>query len=367
MTEEKLIAIIPGDGIGPEVIAQATRVLDYYREARGLPLRLWHLDLGADRYLRDKTTYPADVHARIVHEASAVLLGALGDPRVPAFEHARDILFGLRFGLDLYANVRPIRALGERLVPLRDYGMEDVDLVVFRENTEGIYVGIGGQLKRGTRDEVAISEDVNTRKGVERLIRAGFEYARAHGRRRVHMADKSNAMRHAHELWFRVFFEVAAEYPDIESEHAYIDALCLRLVQDPSQFDVIVTCNLFGDIITDLGAALQGGLGMAASGNFHPMVAGCCDEPHGRGRVAVFEPVHGSAPLLAGKDAANPLASVLTVGMMLGHLGWPAEERRLEQIVARAIAERRCTRDVGGDLGTRAVGDWVVGELASTA
>jgi 3-isopropylmalate dehydrogenase len=364
--DEKLIAIIAGDGIGPEVIAQATRILDFYREERRLPLRLWHLDLGADRYLRDKTTYPADVHARIMREASAVLLGALGDPRVPGFEHARDILFGLRFGLDLYANVRPIRALDERLVPLRNYGMEDVDLVVFRENTEGIYVGIGGQFKRGTRDEVAISEDVNTRKGVERLIRAGFDYARAHGRRRVHMADKSNAMRHAHELWYRVFFEVAVDYPDIEAEHAYIDALCLALVQDPSQFDVIVTCNLFGDIVTDLGAALQGGLGMAASGNFHPKVVGCCDEAHGARRVAVFEPVHGSAPRLAGKDVANPLASVLTVGILLGHLGWPQEERRLEQIVARAIADKQCTRDVGGILGTRAVGDWVIAELAST-
>ena len=365
MTDEKLIAVIAGDGIGPEVIAQATRVLNYYREERGLPLRLWPLDLGADRYLRDKTTYPAEVHARIAQEASAVLLGALGDPRVPAFEHAHDILFGLRFGLDLYANVRPIRALGERLVPLRDFGMEDVDLVVFRENTEGVYVGIGGQFKRGTRDEVAISEDVNTRKGVERLIRAGFDYARAHGRRRVHMADKSNAMRHAHELWYRVFFEVATDYPEIEARHVYIDALCLHLVQDPSQFDVIVTCNLFGDIITDLGAALQGGLGMAASGNYHPRVERCCDEKHGPARVAVFEPVHGSAPPLAGTDTANPLASVLTVGMMLGHLGWPEEERRIEQIVARAIAEKRCTRDVGGDLGTRAVGDWVIAELAT--
>jgi 3-isopropylmalate dehydrogenase len=360
----QLIAIIPGDGIGPEVIAQAKRVLDHYRDERGLPLELWSLDLGADRYLRDGTTYPSDVRSRIAREASAVLLGALGDPRVPSLDHAREILFGLRFGLDLYANVRPIRALGEGLVPLRNYGMEDVDFVVFRENTEGIYVGLGGQFKRGTRDEVAISEDLNTRKGVERLIRAGFEYARSHGRRRVHMADKSNAMRHAHELWYRVFFEVAGDYPEIEAKHLYVDTLCLQLVQDPSQFDVIVTCNLFGDIVTDLGAALQGGLGMATSANVHPRVAGCCDEAHGNSRVALFEPVHGSAPLLAGKDVANPLASVLTVGMMLGHLGWPDEERRLEQIVARAILEKQCTRDVGGVLGTRAVGDWVVAELS---
>jgi 3-isopropylmalate dehydrogenase len=362
--ETKLVAVIPGDGIGPEVIAQATRVLAFYRDVRGLPLELWSLDLGAERYLRDGTTYPAEAHSRIRREASAVLLGALGDARVPGLEHARAILFGLRFGLDLYANVRPVRALADRLVPLRDRRAHDVDLVVFRENTEGIYVGMGGQFKRGTRDEVAINEDLNTRKGVERLVRAGFEYARAHGRTRVHMADKSNAMKYAHELWHRTFFEVAPEYPEIDARHVYVDALCLYLVQDPSAFQVLVTCNLFGDIVTDLGAALQGGLGMAASANLHPAVRRCCEEEKcGPGRVAMFEPVHGSAPGLAGKDIANPLASVLTVGMMLAHLGWPAEEQRLERIVATAIAERKCTPDVGGELGTRAVGDWVLGEL----
>ena len=364
MASRKLIAIIAGDGIGPEVVAQATRVLEYYRDVRGLPLDLWPLDLGAERYLRDGTTYPPEVHERIAREASAVLLGALGDPRVPGLEHARDILFGLRFNLDLYANIRPIRALADALVPLKGRRAKDVDIVVFRENTEGIYVGMGGQFKRGTRDEVAINEDVNTRKGVERLIRAGFEYARGRGKRRVHMADKSNAMRHAHELWYRVFHDVAKGYPDIEARHVYVDALCLLLVQDPSQFEVIVTCNLFGDIVTDLGAALQGGLGMAASANVHPPVARCCDELHADVAVGMFEPVHGSAPPLAGKDLANPLASVLTVGMLLSHLGWPEEEARLERLVARAVATGKCTRDVGGELGTRAVGDWVVGELA---
>jgi 3-isopropylmalate dehydrogenase len=364
MPDSKLVAVIPGDGIGPEVIAQATRVLEFYRDRRGLPIELWPLDLGADRYLRDGTTYPEEVRARIAKEASAVLLGALGDPRVPGLEHARDILFGLRFGLDLYANVRPVRALADRLVPLKDRTAKDVDMVVFRENTEGIYVGMGGQFKRGTRDEVAINEDVNTRKGVERLIRAGFEHAKARGKKRVHMADKSNAMKYAHELWYRVFFEVSKEYPGIEARHVYVDAMCLYMVQDPAQFEVVVTCNLFGDIVTDLGAALQGGLGMAASANVHPGVPGCCPEAHPSGRVAMFEPVHGSAPPLAGKDVANPLASVLTVGMMLAHLGWPEEETRLESIVARAVAGKHCTRDVGGALGTRAVGDWVLGELA---
>ncbi len=349
-----LIAILPGDGIGPEVMACATRVLEHYRDDRKLPLELWQLDLGAERYLRDGTTFPKDVQERIAKEARAVLLGALGDPRVPNLEYARDILFGLRFGLDLYANIRPVKALADRLVPLKDRGAKDVDMVVFRENTEGIYVGMGGQFKRGTPDEIAINEDVNTRKGVERLVRAGFEYAKRHGKKTVHMADKSNAMKHAHELWYRCFFEVAKEYPEIRAKHVYVDALCLYMVQDPSQFEVIVTNNLFGDIVTDLGAALQGGLGMAASANVHYA------DPQ---RVAMFEPVHGSAPPLVGKDLANPIASFLTVGMMLAHLGWKEEEERIEKICAEAVATGNCTPDVGGKLGTKAVTDWVLERL----
>jgi 3-isopropylmalate dehydrogenase len=367
VSQEKLIAVIPGDGIGPEVTAQAIRVLDFYRRQRGFPLAIWSVDLEAGAHPQDGSNYSDDVATRIRNEASAVLLGAFGETRAPEHEHAREILFGPRFALDLYANVRPVRALGDRLVPLRNCGMEDVDFVVFRENTEGISAGLGGQFKRGSRDEVAISEEVSTRKGVERLIRAGFEYARVHGRRRVHLADTSSAMRHAHELWYRAFSEVAAEYPDIEAKHAYMDTLCLCLVQDPSQFDVIVTCNLFGEVVTDIGAALQGGRGMAASATVHPRVARCCDEPHETSRVAVFEPEHGSVPSLAGTDLANPLASILAAGMMLTHLGWPQEERRLEHVVARAIAEKQCTPDVGGELGTRAVGDWVLGELTRAA
>jgi 3-isopropylmalate dehydrogenase len=351
----KLIALIPGDGIGPEVVAQGRRVLEFYRDARSLPLDLWELDLGAARFLRDGTTYPADMADRIGKEASAVLLGALGDPRVPGLDYARDILFGLRFGLDLYANVRPVKALDDRLVPLKDRGAKDVDFVVFRENTEGIYVDVGGQVRRGTADEIAINEDINTRKGVERILRAAFDFAKLHGHDTVHMADKSNAMRYAHDLWRRCFAEVARDYPGIDATPLYVDALCLYLVQNPAPFKVIVTNNLFGDIVTDLGAALQGGLGMAASANVHPARPG---------HVGMFEPVHGSAPPLAGKDAANPLATVLTVGMMLAHLGWPEEEARLEAIVARAVRERKCTADVGGALGTRATGDWVLAELA---
>ncbi len=352
----RLIAILPGDGIGPEVTAHARRLLEHYRNDRALPLELWELDLGAERYLRDGTTFPKEIQGRIANEASAVLLGALGDPRVPNLDYARDILFGLRFGLDLYANIRPVRALVDRLVPLKNRAAKDVDFVVFRENTEGIYAGIGGQLKRGTADEVAINEDINTRKGVERLIRAGFEHAKRHGKKTVHMADKSNAMQHAHELWRRCFFEVAREYPGIEAKHVYVDALCLYLVQDPSPFEVIVTNNLFGDIVTDLGAALQGGLGMAASANIHVADAK---------RVAMFEPVHGSAPALVGKNVANPMASFLSVGMMLAYLGWPEEEARIEATCRRAIQSGICTPDVGGSHTTGSVADWIVAELRS--
>ena len=356
MGTRKKIAIIGGDGIGPSVTHEAKLLLEQYRDRGGLPLDLWELDLGADRFLRDGVTFPKEIQIAIQRECSAVLLGALGDPRVPSLEHARDILFGMRFGYDLYANVRPVRAISDRLVPLAGRTAKDIDFVVFRENTEGIYVGMGGQFKRGTPDEVAINEDVNTRKGVERIIRAAFEYARAHGKTRVTMADKSNAMRYAHELWLRVFHELRAQYPDIKSDHVYVDALCLYLIQDPRQFQVIVTNNLFGDIVTDLGAALQGGLGMAASANIH------ASDP---AKVALFEPVHGSAPPLAGKDVANPFAAMLTAGMLLTHIGYPAEEGRIERWVTAAIEAGQCTVDVGGKLGTKAAAAWVRERIGS--
>jgi 3-isopropylmalate dehydrogenase len=357
MTKQR-IAVLPGDGIGPEVIRVGVRVLETLAKKRGYTLDLWQLDLGADRYLRDGTTFPAEIAREIADSCDAVLLGALGDPRVADLKHARDILFGLRFGFDLYCNVRPVVCLHDRLMPLVGKTARDCNFVVFRENTEGIYAGVGGQFKRGTPDEVAINEDINTRKGVERVIRAAFAYASQHGKKRVHMADKSNAMQYAHELWQRVFREVSAEYPGIEARHVYVDALCLYLLQDPGQFEVIVTNNLFGDIVTDLGAGLQGGLGMAASANLRPTLPGEKPVP------ALFEPVHGSAPPLAGKDLANPLATVLTVGMLLAHLGHAEDEALLIRVVQRAIEERMCTKDVGGTLGTQATGDWVVQQIA---
>ena len=348
---EHSIAVIGGDGIGPEVVAQGVRVLKALAEKRELQVAVKEFDLGAERYLADGTTFPDEVAQEIEEEHDAVLLGALGDPRVADMRHARDILFGLRFGLDLFANVRPVVCLHDRLMPLVGKTARDCNFTVFRENTEGVYAGVGGQFKRGTPDEVAITEDINTRKGVERIIRSAFDFARANEKTRVHMADKSNAMPDAHGLWQRTFRELAKEYPEIEAEHVYVDALCLYLVQDPSQFEVVVTNNLFGDIVTDLGAGLQGGLGMAASAQLRP------------GAPGLFEPVHGSAPPLAGKNQANPFATVLSIGMLLADLGHPDEELVLIDLVQRALEQGVCTRDVGGTHSTSDVGDWLVEQL----
>jgi 3-isopropylmalate dehydrogenase len=253
--------------------------------------------------------------------------------------------------MELYANVRPVKLLDESLCPLKNARPEDVNFTVIRENTEGLYVDVGGTFKQGTADEIAINEDVNTRKGVERIIRYAFDYARRNRRVRVLMADKSNVLTHAHGLWQRVFKEVAAEFPDIQSSHMYVDALCLQMVREPKSLDVIVTNNMFGDIVTDLAAALQGGLGMAASGNIHP------------GKTSMFEPVHGSAPPLAGKNVANPIGAILTAAMMLDHLGLKREAERLEQAVLAAVRQRKLTADVGGSMGTREVGDWIVRQI----
>ena len=341
------IAVVPGDGIGPEVIEQGLRVL----ATLAPDLEVEHFDLGAERYLRDGTTMPPDVTARFGSEFAAVYLGALGDPRVPSNVHAKDILLGSRFQLDLFVNFRPCKLLDARYCPVKDKSEADVDFVVFRENTEGLYTGVGGQFKRGTPDEVAIEQEINTRKGVERIIRAAFAYAREHGRKRVCMSDKANAMRHGHDLWQRVFREAAAEYPEIQASHLYVDVLAMRLVQSPESFDVIVTNNLFGDIITDLGAALQGGIGLASSGNLNP------------GKAALFEPVHGSAPDIAGKGIANPLAAILTAGMMLGYLGRRDEESRVEKAVQACLKSGRVTRELGGTLSTREATEAVLAAL----
>lgn len=346
------IAIIPGDGIGVEVTRQAVKVLSRISETVRLDLQFDEWDLGAERYLRTGSAITPEEMSRLETEYDAIFLGALGDPRVPDQAHARAILLGLRFHLDLYINLRPVRLVDPRLSPLKDVTPEDVDLVIFRENTEGTYVGLGGTFKKGTADEVAIEEDINTRKGVERIIRAAFEHARATGRKRVTLSDKANAMQHAGGLWRRVFAEVGAEYPEIEREAIYIDALALDIVLRPARYQVIVTSNLFGDILSDLAAALAGGLGLAPSANLHP------------GRPGLFEPVHGSAPDIAGQDRANPLAAIMTAALMLENLGFPREAARIEEAVRRSLELGQTTPDLGGNLGTEAVGDWVSQEVA---
>ena len=354
MSPKKRIAIIPGDGIGPEVIAEATKVV----QASGAEVEMAQFDWSANRYLADGVTVPPDGFAMLERDFDAILLGAFGDPRVVSNIHAKEILLGMRFKMDLYANVRPVRLLDASLCPLKGVEPRDIDFVVLRENTEGVYVDLGGVFKPGTPDEVAVQEDINTRKGVERVVRYAFEYCERHRkqdgspRRHVLMCDKSNAMTYAGGLWQRVFKEVSREYPQITAQHMYVDALCTQMVRDPRQFDVIVTNNMFGDIITDLAAGLQGGLGMAASGNIHP------------GKTSMFEPVHGSAPPIAGKNIANPLGAILTSAMMLAHLGLTREAEMIEAAVLEAVQQKKTTPDIGGSLGTREAGEWVAKRVA---
>jgi 3-isopropylmalate dehydrogenase len=349
MPSRKRIAVVPGDGIGKEVIPQALRVI----QASGAAVEFTEFDWSADRYLKDGTTIPADGFTMLARDFDAIFVGALGDPRVKTNIHAKEILLGMRFKMDLFANVRPVKLFEPSLCPLKNVRTEDINFTVIRENTEGVYMDMGGVFKQGTPDEVAIQDDINTRKGVERVIHFAFEYARAEGRKKVLMSDKSNVMTYAGGLWQRVFKEIAQEYSDITPQHMYVDALCLHMVREPQSLEVIVTNNMFGDIITDLAAALQGGLGMAASGNIHP------------GRTSMFEPVHGSAPPLAGKNVANPMGSILSAAMMLAHLGMGEEAARIESAVVDAVREGKRTQDIDGSMGTREVAEWIVRRVAS--
>ena len=345
------IAVVPGDGIGVDVTREAMKALEEASRRRSIPLEMIQFPWSADHYLKTGETIPRGAFEDLSANYDAIFMGAFGDPRVPDMKHGADILLGTRFQLDLYVNYRPVRCLDDRLSPLKNFGAKDIDFAVFRENTEGSYVGSGGNFKKGTPDEVAVQDDISTRKGVERIVRHAFEFAAGRGRRKVVMADKSNAMRFVGDLWQRTFAEVAREYTGIESSTLYIDALCMQLVKDPSQFEVIVTNNMFGDIVTDLAASLQGGLGMAASGNIHP------------GRVSMFEPVHGSAPKYAGTGTANPFGAILTMALLLDHLGRREEAASIEEAVASCVRERLCTKDIGGALTTAQAGDAVVEKL----
>jgi 3-isopropylmalate dehydrogenase len=349
----KRVAVIPGDGIGPEVIREAVKTIELARSIYGFDIALQHFDWGAEKYLATGVSMPEGGLDTLASEFDAILAGAFGDPRVPDNKHAADILLGMRFGLDLYINLRPIKLIDSRLCPLKERDARDVDFVVFRENTEGMYVFIGGNFKKGTPDEIAVQEEINTRKGVERIIVAAFEYAAARNRKRVTMSDKSNVLTYGHDLWQRIFKQVGARYPDIEANHLYVDVLAMWMVLDPARFDVIVTNNLFGDIVTDLGAALQGGLGMAASGNIHP------------GKVSLFEPVHGSAPQFQGKNISNPMAAILTSAMMLDFLGFKDAATGIERAVEGAVRAGQMTKDIGGTLSTTETGEAIRAHLTN--
>ncbi|HET8712443.1 MAG TPA: isocitrate/isopropylmalate family dehydrogenase [Gemmatimonadales bacterium] len=339
------VAVIAGDGIGPEVIEAAIPIVERAARKHGVAFAWERLPHSADHYLTTRETLPDSAFTHLRDDVDAIFLGALGDPRVPGNEHARDILLGLRFKLDLYVNFRPVTLLHPDLTPLRLNG-PTIDFVIFRENTEGQYLGRG----RSSGDE-HIAEEVNTDRGVERIIRAAFEWAKKHGKKRVTMSDKSNAIP-THRIWQEKFKTVAREYAGIEAEHRYVDALALELVREPGRFQVIVTNNLYGDILSDLGAGLVGGLGIAASANLHP----------GR-RGGLFEPVHGSAPPLAGKGVANPMAAILTGALMLEHLGYPEAGNDLSNAVRVTLKAGIRTPDLGGTASTAEAARAVAGAL----
>lgn len=336
----KKIAVIPGDGIGRETVTEALKVMD----ALSLPLQFDEFPFGAEYYLKTGKTLEDD-DLEELKNFDAILLGAVGDPRVKPGILERGILLKLRFHFNMYVNLRPAKLLDARFTPLKN--KRDIDIVFVRENTEGLYAGSGGFLHKNTEYEVAIQEMINTRRGVERIVRFAMEYARKKGRKKVTLCDKSNVLTYAHDLWQRVFWELGKRYEDIKKDHEYVDALAMKLVRSPERFDVIVTPNMFGDILTDLAAELTGGLGLAASGNINPE------------GLSMFEPVHGSAPDIAGKGMANPMATVLAVSMLLDFLGFEREAKVIEHAVSTALREGFLTPDMGGDKRTEEVGDYL--------
>ena len=353
-TREYQIAVIPGDGVGPEITREAIKVLKTIADKQGFKFKLINYDFGAERYLKTKETLP-DSALEELKQMDAIYLGAVGDPRVEPGILEKGILLKLRFGLDQYINLRPVKLYPGVWTPLKDKGPEDIDFVVVRENTEGLYLGVGGFVKKDTPDEVAVQEMVNTRKGVERCIRYAFEYTRKRNKRRkLTLCDKANVLTYAHDLWRRTFKRVGDEYPDIEKDFAFVDATCMWMIKNPEWFDVIVTCNMFGDIITDLGAIIQGGLGIAAGANINPE------------GVSMFEPIHGSAPKYAGKNVINPLAAISAMQMLLDNIG----EKKAAEIVEKAIV-KTLTSGKLKDLSTRSgaktdeIGNMVIDNILS--
>lgn len=345
------IGVLAGDGIGPEVTAEALKVLQVVARDEGFSYELVEYPYSGEFYLRTKELVPEHVIDEW-RTLDAVLLGAIGHPDVEVGLVERSVILGLRFGLDLYINLRPIKLYAEHLCPLKNKTPEDVDLTIIRENTEGLYSQVGGILKKGTPDEVATVTGIYTRKGVERAIRYAFDVARERAARsgrapKVTMVDKANAIR-PQEIWTRTFEEVGREFPDVQQDHAYVDACTMWMVKNPEWFDVVVTANLFGDIITDLGAMIQGGMGIAASGNIHP------------GKTSMFEPIHGSAPKYAGKNVACPLGAIMAAQMMLDYLGEKSAADRIEHSVAHLLSSGAIPSvDAGSGLSTTQIGDMV--------
>jgi 3-isopropylmalate dehydrogenase len=334
---------LPCDGAGKEVVPEAIKVL----RAAGADFDFQEYDINADQYLRTGEPIPAHIWTEL-EKADAILFGAVGDPRVNDAAYLAGVLLRLRFELDLYVNLRPAKLYDDRLSPLRHAERRAIDLLIVRENTEGLYVGMGGRFKKGTDQEVAIQEDLNTYLGVTRIL----EYAFGVARREVVMVDKSNAMTYAGGLWQQQWKSVAARHPKVNTRHLYADAAAMQLVRDPTQFEVIVTGNLFGDILSDLTAELIGGMGIAPSGNINPET-----------RRGLFEPVHGTAPDIAGRGVVNPIGAILSASMMVGHLGQTDMAKAIEGAVESAIRAGECTRDLGGSLSTSEVGDAVVRRL----
>lgn len=347
------IAVIPGDGTGPEVVREGLKVLEAAAGAEGFRYQTQEFDFGGDRYLSTGEILP-DSAVEELRAFDAIYLGAIGHPGVKPGILEKGILLRLRFELDQYINLRPVKLYPNVPTPLRDKGPEDIDFVVVRENTEGLYAGAGGCLKRGTPDEVAVQESINTRKGVERCLRYAFEYTRKrHQDMTLTLCGKTNVLTYAFDLWERVFHELgAAEYSDIKREYAHVDATCMWMVKNPEWFDVIVTDNMFGDIITDLGAMIQGGMGIAAGGNINPE------------GVSMFEPIGGSAPKYTGQNVINPMAAIGACQLMLETLGQDRAASRVEQAIVHALTQ---IDDLGaGRMGysTSEVGDMVAEAVA---
>jgi len=342
------IAVIPGDGIGPEVVAEGLKVLQAAAAVTGMKYEIVHYDFGGERYLRTGEVLPPGALEEL-RKFDAIYLGAVGHPDVPPGVLEQGLLLALRFGLDQYINLRPIKLYEGVWTPIKDKGPEDIDFIVVRENTECLYIGSGGFVHLGTDNEVAIQEMVYTRKGTERCIRFAYQLTRKRNRKKkLTLCDKANVLTYGHDLWQRVFREVGEEYPDIEQDHAYVDATTMWMVKNPEWFDVIVTCNMFGDIITDLGAMIQGGMGIAASGNLNPE------------GVSMFEPIHGSAPKYAGQNKANPLAAISAAQMMVEHLGEAATAARMEAAIKQVLAGGKIpTMSATGGLPTSEIGDMV--------